>query len=218
MQRRGEISRARALFKTQLFGWEFSIIIMIGRVFLTALVSLLLLCASTGIVLAAYLWFVRYFPLQEIRQPPLEDNTKLPKQHGLSEAELQRLPTFECHEGEERSFEGGGGGNECAVCLEPFQSGQRCRMIPACSHAFHVHCADPWLSRRSVCPICRRSAACKKEEKIGVNGGAAAALQKEEGSDEESRRRPAHSAESVVVDMPIAITHAGYRGILYNTA
>jgi E3 ubiquitin-protein ligase ATL23 len=182
---------------------------MIGRLFITVLVSLMFLCASTGIVITAYFWLVWYFPFHEIRRPPLEDNVKLPKQQGLSKADLQLLPTIECHGGGERPSEGDG--NECAVCLEPFQSGQRCRVIPACSHAFHVHCADAWLSRRSVCPICRRSAACETEEK---NGGAAAALQKEEGRDEESRRRPQYSAESVVVDMPIAITLEGYIGIL----
>jgi hypothetical protein len=78
-------------------------------------------------------------------------------------------------------------------------------VIPACSHAFHVQCADAWLSKRSVCPICRTSVACESEEK-GVNGGAAAALQ------EESGRRPRPPAESVVVDMAIGITPTEYRG------
>jgi len=177
---------------------------------------MLVLCAGMGAVVAFYLFLVWYVSLhQRRRQRPLEDNGKYPKQQGLSEADLQRLPTIECRkeEGEERPSAGRGDGNaECAVCLESFQIGDWCRMIPACSHAFHVHCADAWLLKSSACPICRTSAVCESGEKNGVNGGAASALQEEEGRDhdQESGRCPFPPAESVVVDMPIAITPTGY--------
>jgi len=178
---------------------------MIGRMVLAVVVSLLLLCAAVGVVVAAYLWLVSYVLREMRRQRPLEDNAKPPKQQGLSEADLQRLPTVECHEEKGEEHPSGCGRDECAVCLEPFQGGQRCRVIPACSHTFHVQCADAWLSRRSVCPICRRSAACEAEGKNGVNGSAAVGMQEDEVRGEESgRSHPPPTSESVVVDLSIA--------------
>lgn len=175
--------------------------------FLAVVVSLLLFCAGMGSLLAVYLCLVWCVSLHgRPRQQPLEGNDKLPKQQGLSEAQLRRLPTVECgKEEEKRTPSCGGGEGECVVCLELIRIGDRCRLIPACSHAFHIQCVDEWLTKRSVCPICRSNAACESGEKNGVNGGAAAALQEEEGRDhdQESRRRPPPPTESVVVDMPI---------------
>lgn len=182
---------------------------MVERMFLAVAVSLLLLCAGMGMGVAVYLWLVWYVSSQDRpRQRASEDNGKPHKQKGLSEADLQRLPTIECgkeKEGEDRlSVSGRGGDAECAVCLDAYQSGDRCRVMPVCSHAFHVKCADAWLSKHSVCPICRRIVVCQSDEKKGVNGAAAAALQEEEGRDhEESERCPALPAEHIVVDMPI---------------
>jgi len=181
---------------------------MIGRIILAAMMSLLLLCAAIGAMMLAYLWLVWYVSLhQRPRQLPLVDNAngKPPKHQGLSEADLNRLPTIECSK--EKEGTPGLGNAECAVCLEAFKGGERCRVIPVCSHAFHVQCADAWLSRRSVCPICRRSARENEEEK-GVNGGAAVVSQEAEGREEEpGRGRP--PADSVVVEMSIALTPRG---------
>lgn len=49
-------------------------------------------------------------------------------------------------------------GDECAVCLEKLEVGDRCRRLPACAHAFHARCVDSWLRRSSRCPTCRTSA------------------------------------------------------------
>ena len=183
---------------------------MIQRLLSALAVSLLLLCAGMGMAVGLYLWLfwyvsLHYRPLQ--RTTELDDGT-IHKQQGLSEAELQRLPTIECQEEESQSGAGGGRVNaECAVCLDAFRSGDRCRVIPSCCHTFHVHCADAWLSKRSVCPICRRSAACASEEKKGVDGGSAVALEEEEGRDrEESERCPPAPLDSVVVNMSITTT------------
>lgn len=174
---------------------------------MAVLVSFLLLCAGMGAVVLVYLWLIWYVALHERlnrRQRPSEDHGKPQKQQGLSADDLQRLPTIECgkeEEGKERSSADEGGGNaECAVCLEVFQIGDRCRVIPACSHAFHVQCADAWLSKRSFCPICRRSAASEN----GVTGGSAAALQEESGAPP--------PVESIVIDIPIAVAPTDSRG------
>lgn len=183
---------------------------------LVAVFSLLLLCAGIAGLVLLYLWLISYITLlqSQRRRHQSEENDKSPKQQGLSAADLQRLPTIECHEeeGEERRFavhSGGGGNNECAVCLDDFQIGDRCRVIPACGHAFHVQCADAWLSKRSVCPICRTSARESKGNNRVNAGAVAAALPEESGRDHDhdlaSERRPPPPAESVVVDIPIAI-------------
>ncbi|URE35342.1 hypothetical protein MUK42_36774 [Musa troglodytarum] len=39
--------------------------------------------------------------------------------------------------------------------MEGFQNGDRYRLLPACSHAFHVDCIDQWLVRATTCPMCR---------------------------------------------------------------
>ena len=54
----------------------------------------------------------------------------------------------------------GGGGKDpfdCAVCLCEFEADDRLRLLPKCSHAFHVDCIDTWLLSHSTCPLCRRS-------------------------------------------------------------
>ncbi|XP_020158672.1 RING-H2 finger protein ATL13 [Aegilops tauschii subsp. strangulata] len=54
----------------------------------------------------------------------------------------------------------GAGGKDpfdCAVCLCEFADDDRLRLLPKCSHAFHVECIDTWLLSHSTCPLCRCS-------------------------------------------------------------
>ncbi|KAI3448988.1 hypothetical protein Pfo_005653 [Paulownia fortunei] len=46
-------------------------------------------------------------------------------------------------------------GTECAVCLSEFQENESLRLLPKCSHAFHLPCIDTWLKSHSNCPLCR---------------------------------------------------------------
>ncbi|KAH6755648.1 hypothetical protein C2S53_010512 [Perilla frutescens var. hirtella] len=46
-------------------------------------------------------------------------------------------------------------GTECAVCLSEFQENEPLRLLPKCSHAFHLPCIDTWLKSHSNCPLCR---------------------------------------------------------------
>uniref|UniRef100_A0A0C9RRA2 TSA: Wollemia nobilis Ref_Wollemi_Transcript_19996_820 transcribed RNA sequence n=1 Tax=Wollemia nobilis TaxID=56998 RepID=A0A0C9RRA2_9CONI len=133
---------------------------MIEKILVAALVTLLLLCAGMGLLVVVFLWLVWYVSLHWRRttQAPNAEEGTAAKQQGMSEAELRRLPTVECSMREGGGGGDGGGAAECAVCLELFEIGGQCRLIPTCGHSFHVHCADAWLSKRSNCPICRRSA------------------------------------------------------------
>ncbi|XP_010687706.2 RING-H2 finger protein ATL13 [Beta vulgaris subsp. vulgaris] len=46
---------------------------------------------------------------------------------------------------------------DCAVCLCEFEGDDKLRLLPKCSHAFHVDCIDTWLLSHSTCPLCRAS-------------------------------------------------------------
>uniref|UniRef100_A0A0E0E0F4 RING-type domain-containing protein n=1 Tax=Oryza meridionalis TaxID=40149 RepID=A0A0E0E0F4_9ORYZ len=66
---------------------------------------------------------------------------------GLSADEIAGLP---CHD-----VVKGGGGGDCAVCLEALEAGDRCRRLPRCEHSFHAPCVDSWLRKSRWCPVCR---------------------------------------------------------------
>ncbi|CAL1375020.1 unnamed protein product [Linum trigynum] len=50
------------------------------------------------------------------------------------------------------------GWNGCAICLEEWEEGDECRVLPECSHRYHRVCVDVWLlavAGDGHCPICR---------------------------------------------------------------
>lgn len=49
------------------------------------------------------------------------------------------------------------GGEDCSVCLGEFQENESLRILPKCSHSFHIPCIDMWLKSHSTCPLCRAS-------------------------------------------------------------
>ena len=65
--------------------------------------------------------------------------------------DLKNLPFFDYEEPEK----GCSSLVDCAVCLESFKVGDACRLLPNCSHSFHVHCIDSWILNTPFCPICR---------------------------------------------------------------
>jgi len=44
----------------------------------------------------------------------------------------------------------------CCVCLEDVTVGARVRTLP-CLHTFHAECAEEWLKKKKVCPLCQFS-------------------------------------------------------------
>merc|ERR1711924_133616 len=47
-----------------------------------------------------------------------------------------------------------GSGDECRICLEPLQAGERLRVLP-CFHRYHCACVEEWLSRNRQCHLCK---------------------------------------------------------------
>ncbi|XP_062098696.1 E3 ubiquitin-protein ligase RING1-like [Humulus lupulus] len=46
-------------------------------------------------------------------------------------------------------------GTDCSVCLNEFREDETLRLLPKCSHAFHIPCIDTWLRSHTNCPLCR---------------------------------------------------------------
>lgn len=78
---------------------------------------------------------------------------------GLDEAVIRSIPLLQFKkQGKNRGgFERGSLFCECAVCLNEFQEDEKLRIIPNCSHVFHVDCIDVWLQNNANCPLCRTS-------------------------------------------------------------
>lgn len=74
--------------------------------------------------------------------------------NGLDEALIRSIATIKYKRGE-----GLVEGVECSVCLSEFVEDERLRLLPKCSHAFHVRCIDTWLKCHSNCPMCRANVA-----------------------------------------------------------
>lgn len=69
---------------------------------------------------------------------------------GLDEALIKSITLVKYKKGD-----GLVGSGDCSVCLGEFQEDESLRLLPKCSHAFHVECIDTWLRSHSNCPLCR---------------------------------------------------------------
>ncbi|XP_057573662.1 E3 ubiquitin-protein ligase RLIM-like [Hippopotamus amphibius kiboko] len=66
---------------------------------------------------------------------------------GLTKAQIDNLAV--------RSFGENDALNACSICITEYTEGNKLRILP-CSHEYHIHCIDQWLSEKSTCPVCRR--------------------------------------------------------------
>ncbi|GAA0169130.1 ubiquitin-protein ligase [Lithospermum erythrorhizon] len=73
---------------------------------------------------------------------------------------------------------------DCAVCLCEFEAEDKLRLLPKCSHAFHMECIDTWLLSHSTCPLCR---ACLLQDFSQTNNCSPIVFVLESGSTEISR-------------------------------
>lgn len=69
---------------------------------------------------------------------------------GLDRSVIDSITIFKYKAGE-RLIDG----TECSVCLSEFREDDSLRLLPKCSHAFHIPCIDPWLRSHQNCPLCR---------------------------------------------------------------
>ncbi|XP_060173516.1 E3 ubiquitin-protein ligase ATL23-like [Lycium barbarum] len=112
--------------------------------------ALFLPCVGMSVVFVVYMCFFCH-AATTTRQQQSSNNHQEPmkgiNEKGLSSAQLDKLPKVP---GQELVL-----GNDCAVCLDVIDKEQVARIVPGCNHGFHIECADTWLSKHPVCPICR---------------------------------------------------------------
>lgn len=112
----------------------------------TVFLALFLPCAGMSAVFIVYICLLWYFTNNNDRSDS-GAGVKAAKESGLSVAELEKLPRVT---GKELVM-----GTECAVCLDEIEEEEAARLVPGCNHGFHLQCADTWLSKHPVCPVCR---------------------------------------------------------------
>jgi hypothetical protein len=80
------------------------------------------------------------------------DRTVLRKKAGLSNFDLDRMPTFVYTTKDEVE------NDECSICLTSFEMGEMLISLPCHQrHSFHANCIREWLVRQNVCPLCHKS-------------------------------------------------------------
>ncbi|XP_075482000.1 uncharacterized protein LOC142522464 [Primulina tabacum] len=135
-------------------------------------IVLILMICGLGVVflLFSYLVFVRYRSIlrnsRRMNQSPVLGNYGLNENQagpmmdhhvwyirtvGLPQYLIDSIPIFDYKRGE-KMIEGS---DHCPVCLNEFQENESLRLLPKCSHAFHMPCIDTWLRSHKNCPVCR---------------------------------------------------------------
>ncbi|XP_022132635.1 E3 ubiquitin-protein ligase RING1-like [Momordica charantia] len=69
---------------------------------------------------------------------------------GLQQSVIDSITMFKYRK-EEKLTDGA----DCSICLGEFQEDESLRLLPKCSHAFHLPCIDTWLRSHKNCPLCR---------------------------------------------------------------
>uniref|UniRef100_A0A5B7BNP9 RING-type E3 ubiquitin transferase n=1 Tax=Davidia involucrata TaxID=16924 RepID=A0A5B7BNP9_DAVIN len=122
-----------------------------------ALISIL----ATAFLVASYYMISKYCRRRRRRrrgdhQNPSPDQLEANRDQwqvastGLDEAVIKSITVCKYKKGD-----GLVEGTECAVCLNEFVDDESLRLLPKCSHAFHLPCIDTWLKSHSNCPLCR---------------------------------------------------------------
>ncbi|KAJ4722668.1 RING-H2 finger protein [Melia azedarach] len=102
---------------------------------------------------------LRRFSLSRNRrhEDPLMAYSPAMENRGLDEAVIRSIPIFQFKKKSDSKDLGERSFCECAVCLNEFQEDEKLRIIPNCSHIFHIDCIDVWLQSNANCPLCRTS-------------------------------------------------------------
>ncbi|XP_038682573.1 E3 ubiquitin-protein ligase RING1-like [Tripterygium wilfordii] len=139
-----------------------------SRVLNKFLIVLIVVICVCFLGICCYTVYVRYFANRRRSQPPEEDpethDEFLDEDHGpvvdhhvwyINTVGLQPSVISAIMVCKYKRGEGLVEGTECSVCLNEFQEDETLRLLPKCSHAFHIPCIDTWLRSHTNCPMCR---------------------------------------------------------------
>eukprot|EP01018_Ginkgo_biloba_P028861 Gb_14778 [translate_table: standard] len=111
-----------------------------------------LLCALisiVGLIAMARCAILHCGQRMEPRGPDVSENQNAST--GMAVMAVKALPTIICSKRSQLI------GTDCPICLVEFKDGDKLRLLPKCSHCFHVRCIGIWLFSHSSCPSCRNS-------------------------------------------------------------
>ena len=74
---------------------------------------------------------------------------------GIDEATLRQYPKLLYAEA--KLHQGNSTSSCCSICLADYNDTDVLRLLPDCSHIFHLKCVDSWLHLHATCPVCRNS-------------------------------------------------------------
>lgn len=137
---------------------------------------------ATAFLLVSYYIFVtkccfRWHLIDPLRRFPLRRGERLGEgppasysspaswqSRGLNELLIREIPTFQYSRQQGDSISSSI--SKCVVCLNEFQEQDMLRLLPKCSHAFHLDCIDVWLLSNSNCPLCRSAISGRNRYKV----------------------------------------------------
>ncbi|WOL09881.1 RING-H2 finger protein ATL16-like [Canna indica] len=75
--------------------------------------------------------------------------------HGLDPSVIRAIPVVKFTRAGDDGARKGMPFHDCAICLNEFHEQETLKLLPGCSHAFHIDCIDTWLQFNANCPLCR---------------------------------------------------------------
>lgn len=126
-------------------------------------IGLVAAIAAAFLIVTYYRYFLKYckpclwtIPSRSRNEVVVQDSDGMQlsgsQNFGLDKVLLKKIPICRYKKGEHSALMEG---TECAVCLLDFEEDECLRILPKCSHAFHINCIDMWLKSHANCPLCR---------------------------------------------------------------
>ncbi|XP_002517352.3 RING-H2 finger protein ATL39 [Ricinus communis] len=127
-------------------------------IIMAIVVSVILLFVGIGLLVFIHACIIgRSFRNNDPANDPTGSTDSPGRTTSISADDLEKLPSFDFI-----AKSKGSSPVDCAVCLDNFRAGDKCRLLPICKHSFHAQCVDEWLLKTPICPICRASAGSRR--------------------------------------------------------